>query len=71
MAILEPVGVNGVYTYVATAKAHYIVWQNENVWNLGTLDDNTINTPFKLFIQTTYTTQGRIDLITHVENYTP
>ena len=69
--IIEPSIENEIYTYTATGEVYYIFWQNENTWSLGALDNNTINTPFKLFIQNTFTTQGRIDLITHVENYTP
>ena len=58
---------NSIYT----GTFLYIDWYNASTWNLGSLEGNTIVSPNTLFINTDTSTQGRIDLITYVENYTP
>lgn len=69
--ITEPTESGGVYSYTAAAPVYYITWISADSWTLGSFDNATIDSPYKLFIQDTFTSTGRIDLITYVEAYTP
>lgn len=71
MAILEPIKTDDLYKYESTESIYFVIWQNAENWSIKLRENISIVTPEKLFIQTTVTTQGRIDLITYVENYTP
>jgi len=68
--IIEPVkDANNNYSYSGTF--YYVEYFNSDNWQLGKIENATINSPRKLFINTDVTTHGRIDLITYVEQYTP
>ena len=68
--IIEVEEINNEWTYTGTC--HYAVWFDVNTYNFGDVENGaTITSPNKLFIQTTMTQQGKIDLANYVINYTP
>ena len=69
MAILEPIAVDGITTYTTQQDVYYVLYDINNADPY--ILNGEIITPRKLFIQTTLTELGKLELIAYVENYTP